>query len=125
MASAKKKLSKVQRLACLEIMGAMYTTPTNSAEALICLPPLELMVQSEARSAAHRLWRVGSWSYLHPNRGHSSILMRLQQSDPVFNMGVDVMRPTFNFEPKYRVTMLTREEWATGTGTPPAVKGIV
>ena len=90
-----------------------------------CLPPLELMVQSEARSAAHRLWRVGSWSYLHPNRGHSSILMRLQQSDPVFNMGVDVMRPTFNSEPKYRVTMLTKEEWATGTGTPPAVKGIV
>jgi ribonuclease HI len=51
--------------------------------------------------------------------------MRLQQSDPVFNMGVDVMRPAFNLEPKYRVTMLTREEWNKGNGAPPAVKGII
>jgi hypothetical protein len=47
-ASAKKKLSRVQRLACLGITGAMHTTPTNAMEALICLPPLELVEQSEA-----------------------------------------------------------------------------
>jgi hypothetical protein len=40
-------------------------------------------------------------------------------------MTVDVMRPAFNFEPKYRVTMLTREDWTKGTGTPPVVKGLV
>jgi len=40
-------------------------------------------------------------------------------------MGVDVMRPVFNLEPKYRVSILTREEQARGPGTPPAVKGIV
>jgi len=34
------------------------------------------------------------------------------------------MRPAFNFEPKYRVTMLTTEEWTGGSGTPPVVKGI-
>ena len=84
-ASAKKKLSRIQRLACLGITGAMCTTPTNAVEALICLPPLELVVQSEARSAAHRLWSMGCWSNLHPNGGHSSILMQLQQSDPIFN----------------------------------------
>ena len=39
-------------------------------------------------------------------------------------MEVDVMRPTLNFEPKYRVTMFTREEWTRGTGTPPVVKGL-
>jgi hypothetical protein len=38
-ASAKKKLSRVQRLACLGITGAMRTTPTNAVEALICLLP--------------------------------------------------------------------------------------
>ena len=38
MASAKKKLSRIQRLACLGISGAMHTTPTNAVEALICLP---------------------------------------------------------------------------------------
>jgi hypothetical protein len=40
-------------------------------------------------------------------------------------MGVDVMRSAFNLEPKYRVTMMTREDWTEGTGTPPGVKGLV
>jgi len=50
--------------------------------------------------------------------------MRLQQSDPVFSMGVDDMRPAFNFEPKRRVTMLTRENWTKGTGTHSVVKAL-
>jgi len=101
-ASTKKKLGRLQRLECLGITGAMRPTPTSAVEALIiCLPPLELVVQSEAMSADHRLWSLGGWTYLYPNRGHSSMLMRLQQSDPIFNMGVDVTRPEFNFEPKY------------------------
>jgi hypothetical protein len=40
-------------------------------------------------------------------------------------MGVDVMRPVFNSVPKFRVTLLTREEWIRGLGTPPAVKGLI
>ena len=51
--------------------------------------------------------------------------MRLQQSNPIFNTGVNVMRPSFIFESKYRVTMLNREDWTKGTGTPPVVKGLV
>jgi hypothetical protein len=39
MARTKAKLSKIQRMACLGITGAMRTTPTRSMEALICLPP--------------------------------------------------------------------------------------
>ena len=35
------------------------------------------------------------------------------------------MRSTFNFEPKYKITMLTREDWTRGTGTPPVVKGLI
>ena len=73
----------------------------------------------------HRLWSLGSWTYLHPDREHSSVLVRLQQSDPIFNMGIDAMRPAVNFEPKYRVTMLTKEDCTKVTGTPPVVKGLV
>jgi ribonuclease HI len=40
-------------------------------------------------------------------------------------MGVDVMKPAFNLEPRYRVTMLTREDWIKGQGTPPEVNGLV
>jgi hypothetical protein len=123
MARAKQLLSTIQRLACLGIMGAMHTTPTNAMEALVGLPPLDLVVQGEARASAHCLWSLGSWSYLHPNSDNSRILVQLQQSDPIFNMSVDMMRPTYNFEPKYRVVALTREDWISGTGTPPSVKG--
>jgi len=51
--------------------------------------------------------------------------MWLQQSDPIFDMGVDVMRPAFNPEPKYRVTMQTGEDWTKGTDVPTAVKGLI
>jgi hypothetical protein len=43
----------------------------------------------------------------------------------MFSMGVDVMRSAYNFEHKYRVMMLTSEEWTKGTGTPLVVKGLV
>ena len=108
MASTKSKLSKVQRLACLGITGAFHTTPTGGMEALVSLPPLDLVIQGQARLAAHHLWSLGCWFYLHPRQGHSHILILLQESDLIFNMRVDTMRPVYNLEPKYRVTMSAR-----------------
>jgi len=52
-------------------------------------------------------------------------MIGLQQSDPTFNMGVDVMRPAYNFEPQCMVTMLTREDWTKAAGAPLAVKGLI
>jgi hypothetical protein len=40
-------------------------------------------------------------------------------------MKIDFMMPFYNLEPKYRVTILAREEWTGSPGTPPAVKGLV
>jgi hypothetical protein len=54
-ASTKKKLSKVQRLACLGITGAIRTTSPAAVEALVGLHRLDLVIQGEARSAAHRI----------------------------------------------------------------------
>jgi len=54
-ASTKKKPSKVQRLACLRITGTIRTSPTGAIKALAGLPPLDLVIQREARLAAHRL----------------------------------------------------------------------
>jgi hypothetical protein len=113
-ASTEKRLSRVQRLAFLGITGAMRTTHTGAMEALPGLLPLDLVIQDEARSAAHRLWSMGCWSYLQLCQGHSNVLMGLQRSDRIFNMRIHVIRPDFNLEPKYRVTMLTREERTRG-----------
>jgi ribonuclease HI len=40
-------------------------------------------------------------------------------------MRIDVMKPAYNLDPKYRITMLAREEWTRSPGTPPVVKGLV
>jgi hypothetical protein len=53
MASAKK--SRVQRHACLGIMGVIHTTHTGAMEALTDLPPLDLVVPGAARSGVHHL----------------------------------------------------------------------
>ena len=121
-ANAKKRMSRIQRLACLGITGAMCTTPMGAWEVLTCLPSLDLVVQGEVRSAAHPLWSLGCWSYLHPNCGHSAILMQLQKSDHIFSMGNGIKRPAYNFEPKYRV-MLTKQ-WTKVPGSPHVVKGL-
>ena len=68
-------------------------------------------------SAKKGLSRVQKTCMLRDNRSdtyHSYLVWR-----------VDVMRPVFNLEPKYRVTVLTREEWTRGPGTHPIVKGFV
>jgi hypothetical protein len=52
-------------------------------------------------------------------------MMQPQQSDLIFNMGVYVMRPVFNLEPKYRVNKMTSEEWTRGPATPPVIKGVI
>jgi hypothetical protein len=66
-ASAKKQQSRVQRPAYLGIPRAIHTTPTGAMEALTGLPPLDLIIQGEARSAAYCLWSLGCWFYLNPS----------------------------------------------------------
>ena len=100
MASAKTRLSRIQRLACLVIKGAMCTTAAGAMDALAFLHLMYIVVRGEARSTAHQLWSLGCWSCFQPSRGHSSILMQLQKSVPIFNVRVDVMRPGFEFETK-------------------------
>lgn len=48
-------LSKVQRLACVSITGAMRTTPTAAMEMLLDLTPLHILIMGEARLALYRL----------------------------------------------------------------------
>jgi hypothetical protein len=89
MGSAKKRLSKVQRFVHLGIMGycgVLWVLRRHLPFAL------DLVVQCEAKSVAHWLFSLGCWYYHHPSRGHSSIMMWFQKSDPTFNMGIEVRK---------------------------------
>jgi hypothetical protein len=54
-----KRLSRIQRLAFLGIKGAMHITAAAAMEALTGPLLLDLLVQGEARSAAHQLCSLG------------------------------------------------------------------
>jgi hypothetical protein len=97
--SSKKKLSKIQISVCLGIRSAILTTPTGVMEVLVGPSPLDLVIQWDARSAAHRPWSLECWPYVHSQLGHSCILTRLQKSDPIFNMRLDVIRSVLIWNP--------------------------
>jgi hypothetical protein len=59
-ASTRNKLSKAQRLACLGITGAFRTTPTGVVEALVGLPPLDLVIQGRC---GRRHTVSGAWGF--------------------------------------------------------------
>jgi hypothetical protein len=51
--------------------------------------------------------------------------MWLLNFDPILSMEIYVIMPVLNLKPNYWVTMLPREEWTRGPGTPPVVKWLV
>lgn len=53
--TAKKSLSKLQRLACVCITGAMRTCPTAAIEIILGLTPLHLVIERIAKEALIRL----------------------------------------------------------------------
>jgi hypothetical protein len=48
MKTSQTELSKLQRMTCLGITGAMRTAPTAAMEDLLGLRPLHLQVEAEA-----------------------------------------------------------------------------
>ena len=85
-ASAKKRLSKVQT-------GMFRDNGSDSYDSYRCYggtdwpPSARSSGTGEGEVGGTSPLDLGCWSYLHPNRGHGSILMRLRKSDPILNLG--------------------------------------
>jgi hypothetical protein len=65
------ELSKMQRLVCLAITGAMKTTPTAAMEVLLGLPFLHVMIEAEAQAGIYQLMCNQQWKPKSTNIGHS------------------------------------------------------
>ena len=101
--SAKSKSEQCSKISLLRNNSSYAHCCLQCCGSTLLPPPLELVVQSEARSAAHRLCSLWCWSYLQPNRAHSSILMRLQQSDPIFKWGLTLWGQHTNLDTNIRL----------------------
>jgi hypothetical protein len=53
--TTKIKLGRIQRMACLAIMGAMKSTPTAAMEMLLNLTLLDLLIMAKTRTALYSL----------------------------------------------------------------------
>jgi hypothetical protein len=53
---SKAELSKLQRMTCLGITGAMRTAPTAAIEVLLGLLPLHLQLETETKTGIYRLY---------------------------------------------------------------------
>lgn len=114
-------LMKVQRMACMAITGAFRTTPTAALEVLLDLPPLHIVIQSEARKALHRLKTMDLWSYCAPKTKHTS-MEKNNFLDRITAMSCDKMQPRYVFQRNFKVEVPTRGEWAEGR-EPPTLDG--
>lgn len=72
-----RKLSRLQRVACLAVTGAATTAPQSALEALLSLPKLTSFIDAEAKSTAYRLRHNISEMDMSIEKGHSSIWQTL------------------------------------------------
>jgi hypothetical protein len=94
-------LSRIQRMTCLAIMGAMRSTPTAAMEVLLNLTPLELLIMVEARMAFYRLQNTKQLSAFEAEMGLLSIWKIV--SDPILEMRADHKIPVFNHSRTFKV----------------------
>src|ERR1044072_996394 len=100
-------LSRLQRLACLCITGAIRSTPTAAMETMLNLPPLDIYVRGEARIAAYRLSKTSNWKP-HIGPGHTRIEKLV--TDPILEMGTDTINPRISYDKPFKIC-LDWEEW--------------
>ena len=93
--TTKTQLGRIQRMACLAIMGDMKLTPTAAMEGLLNLTPLNLLIMAEVRMALYRLLMLKQPTELKTETGLLSIWKTL--SDPILEMWSDHTSPVYNY----------------------------
>ena len=111
----KKQLTKIQRLACTMITGAMRSTPTAGMEILLGLPPLDIYIKAQAQLSSIRLIRMNHWN-LEPGRkppkgSHVEILNNMRLENTLLTYPQDKLPGKQTIPKKHTTTIGTRENF--------------
>lgn len=101
-----RKLSHLQRVACLAITGAASTAPQSALEALLNLPTLLSFIEAEARSTAFRLRQNIKERDSSNKRGHSSIWNTLTHEECSLLAPSDTAVAKYFFGNKFKIVTL-------------------
>jgi hypothetical protein len=88
--TSRAELSKLQRVACLAITGAIRTAPTAAIEVLLGLPPLHLQLEAEARAGIYRLHCSEQWKPKSKGFGNAHMTQDMEK-EPILQMESDNM----------------------------------
>ena len=94
-----KKLSKVQRLACLMISSAFPSTPTGALEMLLNIMPINEFIMSEAVKGSYRISRVKFWpaktiGSIRKTKSHVDVCNEAKKNLPLLSMPADLITKT-------------------------------
>ncbi|GAB0091143.1 hypothetical protein DMENIID0001_059530 [Sergentomyia squamirostris] len=110
--TAARALQRLQRTACLAVLGAMRTTPTAAMEVMLDIPPLPLFIKAEAAAAAIRLTANKTWRSDGRMEDRGKILGEITSRQPDLLMNEDIFFVYLGM-PKKRFKVITpsRAEW--------------
>ena len=102
----RKKLSKVQRLACLMISSAFPSTPTAALEMLLNIAPINEFIKAEAVKGSYRIDRAGLWQARINDsqkslKSHVGVCNSIRKLLPLLDMPADLITKTMVFEREF------------------------
>lgn len=105
---SKKRLDKLQRLACLCMTGVKNTVATLALEALLDLPPLDLYIKATAFNTSFNIQINECWQ---PSleKGHTTV-RNLIRTDEIL-MPSDQIKPVVMLDDEFEWRIPEREEW--------------
>ena len=106
-----KKLSRVQRLACLMISSAFPSTPTGALEMLLNIIPINEFILSEAVKGSYRLSRVSFWpaktiGSTRKIKSHVDVCNEAKENLPLLSMPADLITKTKVFGKQYKCLVM-------------------
>ena len=104
-----KKLNKVQRLACLMMLGCANSTPTAAMESLVDIPPLHLFLKYEAMNMNFR-FRTSEIADLR-SLTDDNLNSYDQEYEVLKHSFIDDCLKRYDFIKNYEVDIPDREDW--------------
>ncbi|XP_017467893.1 PREDICTED: uncharacterized protein LOC108360207 [Rhagoletis zephyria] len=108
---ASTKLSKLHRIVCIGITGAMKTCLADALSAVVGIPPFPILIEKEATTAALRILNTSDLK-IGNMTGHMKVLMKFA-NDPILQMR-DAIVPKLEISRKFEVHIADRAFWNTG-----------
>jgi hypothetical protein len=100
----------------------MKTTPTAAMEVLLGLPPLHVVIVTEAQAGIYRLMYNQQWRPRSTNHSHAKKSQNMEQ-ESILLMRTDRMIPRYVFHKPFKVHLSSSHEWQNGFN--PVNKGVL